>query len=587
MKINEIVFQGAFDVRAPVKLAFDHGVQSLELPEQLTLDDAHSIFVALFYPERLTDEARQRVEMGRGIKMAASFSDDSNRYRVLRREGDDSLLLQMFDSGRFKDVVGGTKIGKVLTKNLGFPDYSVFRALNLWRYDEPLPHGSGDDGGDMVRLDPSQRGLVQKYKAALDVEQNEDDIKSIEGRIEEAKKKLGESVKLEEKLVAARAKLEQIEVTALSEDDLDLLRQRDDRLETLALQLQRLSREEEETSFRVDEALPDGPQKNPFFIAGVIVVLAATGASIANMDTMRPIACANVLGLALVAWSVLRYYTDMERVGIHLVKLDSIKRRINQVRDEQISYKDKLNHLLVHAGVENEAELIERDEKSTKLRAIIEKMEAALDRERQRPDYLHARKELAEYELQLDGLREIGESLPPSMLTSYQLETDLKGLGIDPSRALELLEEAQDDAGGSPEGDGLDDFGRLSEIASRAGQLAGGALHPPTLRMWAKICGHVLGSRFKEVDLVDGELRIASLTDEQLAMWRRSRAQEADAVAAALALALLINIPSRYGRVSFLVTTDPASRLGSDYARKLREVLKSAAKKTQIVLLEV
>ncbi len=70
-------------------------------------------------------------------------------------------------------------------------------------------------------------------------------------------------------------------------------------------------------------------------------------------------------------------------------------------------------------------------------------------------------------------------------------------------------------------------------------------------------------------------------------MWRRSRAQEADAVAAALALALLINIPSRYGRVSFLVTTDPASRLGSDYARKLREVLKSAAKKTQIVLLEV
>ena len=585
MKINEIVFQGAFDVRAPVKLAFDHGVQSLDLPEQLTIDDAHSIFVALFYPERLTDEARQRVEMGRGIKMAASFSDDSNRYRVLRREGDDSLLLQMFDSGRFKDVVGGTKIGKVLTKNLGFPDYSVFRALNLWRYDEPLPDG-GAESGELLRLDPGQRNLVEKYKAALDIEKNEDDVKSIEGRIEEARKKLGESVKLEEKLVAARAKLEQIDVTALSEDDLDLLRQRDDRLETLALQLQRLSKEEEETSFRVDESLPDGPQKNPLFIAGIIIVLAATGTSIANMETMRAVACANVLGLAFVAWSVLRYYTDMERVGIHLVKLDSIKRRINQVRDEQISYKDRLNHLLVHAGVENEAELIERDEKSTKLRAIIEKMEAALERERQRPDYLQARKELAEFELRLEELREIGDNLPPSMLTSYQLETDLKGLGVDPARALELLEESQDDGPGDSEGDGLDDFGRLSEIASRAGQLAGGTLHPPTQRMWAKICGHVLGSRFKEVDLVDGQLRIASLTDDQLAMWRRSRAQEADAVAAALALSLLINMPSRYGRVSFLVTTDPASRLGSDYARKLREVLKSAAKKTQIVLLE-
>jgi hypothetical protein len=585
MKINEIVFQGAFDVRAPVKLAFDHGVQSLELPEQLTLDDAHSIFVALFYPDHLSDEARQRVELGRGIKMAASFSDDTNRYRVLRREGDDSLLLQMFDSGRFKDVAGGPKIGRVLTKNLGFPDYAVFRALNLWRYDEPLP--SGGDAGEITRLDPSQRALVEKYKAALDVERNEDEVKSAEGRIEEARKKLGESVKLEEKLAAARAKLEQIDVTALSEDDLELLRQRDDRLETLALQLQRLSKEEEETSFRVDESLPDGPQKNPLFIAGVLIVLAATGTSIANMETMRAVACANVLGLAFVAWSVLRYYTDMERVGIHLVKLDSIKRRINQVRDEQISYKDRLNHLLVHAGAQNEAELIERDEKSTKLRAIIAKMEAALERERQRPDYLQAREELAEYELRLEELREIGDSLPPSMLTSYQLETDLKGLGIDPARALEMLEESRADGAGDDEGDGLDDFGRLSEIASRAGQLAGGALHPPTLRMWAKICGHVLGSRFKGVDLVDGQLRIDSLTDDQLAMWRRSRAQEADAVAAALALALLINMPSRYGRVSFLVTTDPAARLGSDYARKLREVLKSAAKKTQIVLLEV
>ena len=104
--------------------------------------------------------------------------------------------------------------------------------------------------------------------------------------------------------------------------------------------------------------------------------------------------------------------------------------------------------------------------------------------------------------------------------------------------------------------------------------------------MWAKICAHVLGSRFKDLALSpSGELRVSTLTSEQLELWGETRPREKRMLAIGLSTAISVNIPSKYGSLNALIVPDPGNELSSEHATKFYEVMQSASQKAQVILL--
>lgn len=582
--INEIVFQGIFGCYSPVRIdARDRFIES-ELPSSVDFEDANKLLLALFFPSRLDEESRRQVEMGQDVKIAATFEAMDRTWRILRRDSDDSLRLQMREQGAYRDVGEGPRVEELLQDKLRFPPYAVFQLLNLWKFDEPLPP---EQGGPfrLDALDSRARDIVLRYKRAVEIEEADDVIQKLTQRAEQARQRLGEGAKLEEKLEKARERHEEIAVAELSDEELELLQGRDERLKEFEAQILRLEREEEDARYEVDEALPDKPWKNQLFWAGLALGIGALAISIAMRDTMRPIAAANVIGFGMTAWALLRYFTDMERASVHLVRLDSIKRRLNQVREEQVSFTERVGHLMIHAGVEDEAEFNERFEKSNRLAEIIEKMERQLSKLQAKPAYQEARRELDEILEELEAARARREEMGTNMMSSYQLENDLQELGIDPNEALEALESGEEEP--EPEPYDRDEFTRLHEIARRCGLAGDGGLDPRVARMWSKICAHVIGARFKRVELSnEGELRVADLKPEQIEMWANTRPSEVRIVAQGLATALLVNLPSKVGSMPCIFVPDPGAELSSEQAARLREVLRSATKKSQVILLK-
>lgn len=581
--LNEIVFQGIFGCHSPVRLSAREALARLRMPSSVELEEAHLLLVALFYPSQMSAEQRQLVEYGQEVKLAATFTVADRDWRMLRRDTDASMRLQLREGGQWADVTQGAEtIEPLLRDKLRFAPFEVFWALNLWRFDEPLPVPV--EGLQLEALEPRIRDIVLRYRRALDIEALDDEIQRQEQRVEEARERLGEGARLEEKLEQARARYDEIAITELSEDDLTLLHERDERLEELSRQVDRLVEEEEVAREALDETLPDKPWRDQIFWAGLALALGALAVSVAMHETMRPIAAANVLGFGMTAWAMLRYYTDMERAGVHIVRLDSIKRRLNQVRDEQVAFQERVGHLLIHGGVEDEAELNERVDKSGRLAEIIERMEEQLGKLTSKPAYQAARRELEEVLEELDEIRARREDKGDNRTSSYQLENDLKALGIDPGEALEAL--AWEDEEPEPEPYDRDELTRLHEIARRVGLLRADRLDSRVIKMWSRICGHVLGERFSGISLDEaGELIVEGLTDEQLEMWARTRPREMQLVASGLALSLLINLPSRVGGLTTLFVPDPVPSLSSEQGDRLDDVLESASRKAQLLLL--
>ncbi|MFP4596866.1 MAG: hypothetical protein ACLFVJ_01355 [Persicimonas sp.] len=575
MRIREIIFQGVFGCDSPVRLATAPGVDRMNLPADLCVEDVHGLVIALFYPQKITDELNRQFEVGDNVKLAVVLEQGDRVYRVLRRQELSSMRLQVKKPDGFKGLARGHQASvAALEEHVGIPDFETFVALNLWRFGDDEIYARGGD-----RLSQEHRDLVEKYRIALRAESLEDRIKNLEGRIAETRGALGKGAKIDEKLEQARAKLESLQMSDLSEEDFELLSDKEERFADFDNQLDRLLRQEDEERVDIERKLPDRPWKDSVFWAGLVVGVAALAVSIAMHETLRQVAALNVVGFGMVAWVLLRYFADLERASVHQVRLESIKRRLNQVREEEVAFREQINHLLIHAGVDDEHELYERFEKTRKLERIIEQLEAKAAEVRRDPSYKSARAEIDQLDDEIERLSAEREQLPEVVMSSFQLEDDLKSLGLDPTEVLE-----EDDE--EPEEIPQTTFGRLKLAAERHGQWQGGRLQTRTRKMWGKICGHVLGSRFKGVDLGgDGELKVRDLSDEQLAMWRRTRTTEERIVAAALALALHVNIRDRAGRLLETIwVSDPRDDFGSKVADAFDDVFDSAAKKSHIVL---
>jgi hypothetical protein len=583
MIIREIIIQGVFGCKSPTRVTADEDVSDVNLPPSVAPTDLQGLFLSLLYPDHTPAQVRDELEASSGVKLAVILESSGTKLRVLRKSDEDSLRLQIKKDGSFETAASGKdEVVSALEEKLGLPAFRTFACLNLWRVDDD--ELLDDSTPTFGSLTGKAREVAEKYQLAVRVETLEDEIKDIEGQIETTRKSLGKGAQLEDKLTRAEEKLEQLQVAELSEDDLELLRKKDEEIASFDRQLDRLGKEEDATREKIEQMEPDKPWSDQLFWYGVAIAVAAVGLSIAFMEQYREVAVLNVVGSGLIAWTVLRYYTDLERASVHLAKLESIKRRLNQVREEQVGFRERINHMLIHAGVEDEDELFGRVEKSEQLQKIIEQIEERMTELEHDTEFQRARKKVRELESTLSELNAEREEYPDYVMSSFQLETDLDELGVDPADVPMGDEEPDEDE----EPDDIDAFGRLYEVAKEVGLWNAGELEKRTKKMWRKICGHVLGERFKSVDLdVDGELVVRKLTDEQLEMWRRTRSSEETVAAWGLALALHVNIKDRRRDVvESIWVPKPDTVVSSDIAEKFRDVFASAAKKSHIVLCE-
>lgn len=582
MILKDLVFQGVYGCHQPVRLSLsDSAISQERLPAGVTVSQVQLLLAALFYPSWLTTEARKEVELP-GLKLAVTFDFKDRRYRLLRREEMDSLRLQIKDGEGFQDLSDGPMVEDLLQQKLQLQDFQTFGLLNCWRVMTPMP--AQPAGLDFARLDARAREIIRSYRIAHANEQLEDKLKSLEAQVEQARRTLGDGAKLEDKLEQARQRLDEISVKELNQDDMGLLQERDIKLNEWQVQIQRLTQEEEQSRTQAEALLPEKPWRQQIFLGGLLVTALALGASVAMMETARVIAVADVIGLSMCTWVLLKYYHDLERAGVHLIRQDSIKRRLNQVREEQVAYQERIKHLLIHAGVEREEELMERVEKSNKLQEIVQKMEAQYQKISSRQEYREASKEAKQLEASYEEIRATFEQAPKSTLSAFQLENDLQTLGIDP---LDALKEEETQTGHDPAPYNEDPFTRLMEAAKRTGQISAGELEPKVVRMWSKIGGHLLGARFEELSLDrEGKLQIKSLKPDQISLWLKTRQSEVELIALGLALSLLVNAPQRQSVLRALVIETPDRSHPPELATKLNEVLQSAALKTQILKLE-
>lgn len=581
MLLRELIYQHVFGADSPVRLEAPSQVSTVAVPSGAATTEIQNLVLSALYPKHTPHSTRMALAGADEAKVAAVFEHRSRAYRILRRADPESLRLQVKESAGWRDLAAGSMaVDERLAQSLGRPDFEIFWSLNLWRFERSPNEATAFD---LDTLEPKLRDVVLQFRAARAVESVEDELKAVESRIAERTKELGQGAALEEKLRKAKERLVEIEVSELSSKDLDLLKQKDPLMQEFDLQLTRLEEQEDTERRQIDQIVPDAPTRSPVFWGGLVLAVGALIAA-ATDPGIRYVALADIFGFGLVAWVLFTYFDGMERASVHQVRLESIKRRLNQVREEQVATGDRINHVLIHAGVRDAKEMGERIAKAEQLRAVITKMERKVDELRRDAGYMTAMDEVERLRKRQTELEAERRQLPEDTLSSFQLENDLAQLGIDPQLVL-------DDSGDSSdaEDDELTPLGRLLDVASMVGQWDQLELYPKTRKMWGKICGHVLGDKFSEVSVTsEGNLKIGDLDPEQIEMWRKTRPSEHEVLLRALALAVQVGADARSRRGIFesLVIEDPATYLTAVQVKKLQEVFASAAQKTGVVVLE-
>lgn len=576
MRIHEIVFQGLFGCISPVRLAADQDVSTVVLPSGVASRDIQDLIISVFYPEKTPQKLTLDYSEGDSRAMCL-FSQRGKRFRLMRKGRADSVRLQAEENGEFKDLALGERVEGFMRQSMGLPEFESLWSLNFWRFD----HSPASVAVfDIEALDPRKRDIVLRYREARAAEMAEDKMKNLEFRIAERKRELGQGMALEDKLIKAREKLREIEIAELSAEDVELLQQREILFNDFRGQIDRLSREEDAERVQVFELLPDPVFKNPIFMAGLLIGVVAIGTSIAMAATpWRSIILLNSVGFGMCVWVLLGYFSAMERANVHQVRQESIKRRLNQVREEQVSLQEKIDHIMIHARMDDATDVGERVARAQKLKGMIDAMEVQVSELRRDPAYVRGKTEVERLQKELEAAKSEKIEVGPDSMSAYQLESDLEVLGIDPV-SVATDSEVEEDLG--------DPLLRVVDALKRSHQWEDDALFDKTRRMWAKIAGFLLGDRFKDVDLhPDGTLKVGTLGAEQVAMWARTRPSEHQTLVVSLAIAGQVNAPARSPRGTFdtIVVQDPSEWLTSEQAKKIQEVFSSAAQRTPVILL--
>jgi hypothetical protein len=583
MRIEQLIFQGVDGRNSPARLAPSEDFSEVRLPEGVSVGDTHGLLYNLIYPRRRTEAHRDQIQGADGVKLAAILSQGGSTFRVVRQVDQSTLALQIKTDGTFETLATGPEdVDRLLEQRLGRPPAQAFHALNLWQT-EPLGPAAGPEPIDLEALDRETRELAEEYFEAIEIQDVEGEIETLESEIESLRQDWGDSLDVARKLEEAQLKLEELEVADVSDDELELVRNRESRLTELEDKIDRLAKEKDRQRATVERLEPDRPYKNVWFWAGLTIAVAAVSAGVALRHSMRWIVMFDAVGFGMVTWVLLKYLTDLERANIHKVRLDSVRRRLSRVRQEAVDFREKVDHLIVHANVEDEHELLVRSKKARKLRKIVQKLEDRASDVRDDADFAEDRRRFEELKDVLERKKEQRESLPAYAGDPEYIAENLREAGVNPQRLLVDEEETQQPADSDVQ---KDSFVWLREVADELGLVEGGTLDERTLKLWRRLSGHVLGDAYGDVSVTgDGRIRFGGMTADQVEMWRRTRTREARAVAHALSLSMQLSLEGQKRRVETVWVEAPESLFGSELGTKFRTILQRAADRCHIALL--
>jgi hypothetical protein len=598
MRIQQLIFQGVCGYATPVRLDVDAGVARETLPKGVELEDAHALLINLLYPTRRTPRAREVLEQGGRVKLALIFETEASSFRIARKKPQTSLSLQALQSGDSTRTVatGARDVAHVLDERLNRPDLERFRALNLWTFDSISQTESESEGIDLDALDDDARDLVEQYRTALERDRLDDRIDEIEAELESIRQSVSGGLEAEEKLERARRELDDLDVTDLSDDDLELVETKDERLQELDDERERLADDEETERAKLDDLDPDPPWQRGLAWGGLVVGGGAVAASIGYHEEWRWIVLADVVGFGLVAWCFLEYLTHLEAVNIHRVRLESIRRRLGEVRKQKVDFQERVDHLLVHADADDEAELMEKYRRAEHLEDVVETQTQTVESYRDDPTFVEAKERIDDLEARRDDLERRLESLPDYVPDRYQIEMQFSSLGYE-ADAVRAALELEDDGDASSTDEGGDEastledrertpFERLRDIASELGLWYDGELGREPLEIWRKIAGHLIGEAFQTIHLTEsGALDIGDLDRGQLDRWMQTHPEDVELATRTLALALHLTSVAIDDRIETIWIADPEVAYDEPRSSKFETVLDNAASRAHFALM--
>ena len=581
MRLVELIFQGVFGNESAARLQLGDDVSRTSLPDGISVDDARSILLNLLYPTNCRGDERQVIERSDDPRLALVLRAQGTLFRIIRKGPTNSVRLQVQKEGTWATVVEGvSEVEEFLDERAGRPSLRVFRALNLWDF-EGAARETPADFVDPNSLGPEASQMVDEYEKALEIDEIEKKLEKLDQKIQEYREKYGKGLKVEEKLEQAKEKLESIDLSDIRERDLDLLREKKERIENYESELERLDRDEDEERKIVEELEPESPWNNNALWAGLVFGFAAIALSFFYSNSVRWVALFDSVGFGVVAWIFLKYLTDREKVNIHKVRIESIKRRVSEVRREMVEFQEKVDHLLVHQNADDEIELLDRYRKSERLEGVVEDLEKKAEKLASNETYQRARKRLDELEERRRKLKQRRDELPAYGADLFHLENELRALGIDPKAAIAAREDQS-----AGEGEDVSPFEFLSELAEELGYVTAGTLDKKPLKLWRKMARHVLDDGFSDVAIDEnGEIQAESFREaDDFGEWLGRHPDEARMLAGTLALAIHLRSVSRDRRVDTVWLEEPRDRYPAAIAEGLLDVLRGAKKRAHFVL---
>ena len=323
MRLEQLIFQGVLDQSSPAKLQFGDKLSRVSLPDGISVSDARSLLLNLLYPNDCSSDERQPVERSSDPRLALVFKSGGNLYRIVRKRATNSVRVQVRKDGGWQTAAKGvSKSVKLLDSKLGRPSLRVFRALNLWDF-EGAASEKPSDFTDPREIGPEAVEMVDEYEKALEIEELEKKKEKLEQNIQQLRDKYGKGLEVEEKLEQARERLANIELTEIDSDDLEMVRNKQERVAEYEAQLSQLDENEDEEREKVEKLEPQNPWQNNALWAGLAAGVVAIVISLTYGESARWIIMFDSVGFGVVAWTFLKYLTDREKVNIHKVRIEN------------------------------------------------------------------------------------------------------------------------------------------------------------------------------------------------------------------------------------------------------------------------
>lgn len=580
MRLRKLMCKGVFGETSPVRVDFGSGVTRPELPGPVPVDGVRHVIVALLFPERCSDADRAPLREAADPRVALLFEARDRTFRLVRGAADSSVQLHVEKQGDFRGVSkGASDVSEILESRLAQPGIGAFRALNLWQFRAAARDRNEGAEVDLESIGPEAEKMLVQYEQTLEIEEVEEHLDEVRGSIERLRDQFGKGLEVERKLEEARRRREEVRAPELTAEEVEILDRRDERVSEYRDTLDSLEENERDERRQVQSLEPDPPwQDRKAWFWGAIGI-AAVAVSIAEAQSMRWVALVGIFGFGVAAWTFLRYLDHLEEANIHKVRIESLRRRSTEVREEMTEFRERVDHLLVHEDADSPEELLDRRQRADRLDEQIEKLEERVDQLSENEDFQEAKQRLASLESDRERLEERRGELPEYGADLFQLENKLHASGVDPEAALRARR-------GDEKGAETDSpFELLRDLAIELGWWERGELDRSTRKVWRQMADHALDGAFDTVRLrTDGTLDLGDgARSSDAEDWLDDSPVQGRVLAGTLALALQVRDPSRDRCVEPLLLAAPQSEFPPDLSRRLLEVFRGFDDRAHIV----